>query len=98
MVKNLRKEIQRRNEAEESGKSPKCHMCGVEECYELSVQDGQIIKNYLQSVDGFLCIDCYEFMVNSGKWYTKLQFVMLMVIIFFRRISQNPRPKTGGVK
>lgn len=97
MVKNLRKEIHRRNEAEKRDKSPKCHLCGVEQCYELSVQDGFIVKNYLQSIDGFLCIDCYEFMVNSGRWFTNIQFAVLKVIIFFRHHLKNPRPKTGEV-
>lgn len=83
-MRQLHKALQRFRDAQNNDKGPICHLCKGTECYELSIQEGYLVKNYLQDIDGFLCIDCYEFMVKTGKWYSYLQIFILKILIKFR--------------
>lgn len=89
IIKQLNKEIERAYKAFNSTETTFCHICGDPRCYELSYQEvngkDTLVKNYFQSIDGFICADCYQFMVNTGKWFTFIQTNILKLKVLFKR-------------
>ena len=68
---------------EAEGLSPPCHICGKYNCYTLSVVEGKendwLVRNYWREEEGYLCLDCHQWMIDHGAWITKLLHILLKV-------------------
>lgn len=80
----------REKNLDENGVVITCHLCGGENCYMLFTtrgSDGQeyMVRQFLSEKEGALCVECFDWMQNSGTYVTKFLHMVLRVVIFFRK-------------
>lgn len=79
--------VKTRTMHDEQGLIPRCQFCKADNCYSITVgQDGMIIKNAFMDGGKYICIDCWEWMVRSGRPVTKLLHTMLWLITTSKRM------------
>lgn len=86
MIKDeISKQIETDNYYQDNGIIPKCHFCNKEDCYDLEIRkiDGEevFIRHSFMDEGQFVCKDCHQWMVNSGKFVTVILHFLLKIRI-----------------
>jgi len=72
---------------EREGLSPPCFICGKHNCYEMIIVEGDdrdfLVRNYFREEDGYLCVDCRNWMIRVGSPITKILHTLLKIKNFF---------------